>query len=71
MFKSRSQATVAIQRGDVLLNGAEVKPSHLVAPGDRVVLIGEGSRRTFEVLELPRAGLSKDAARALVRELQN
>ena len=32
LYKSRSQASVAIQAGTALLNGARVKPSHAVAP---------------------------------------
>jgi ribosomal 50S subunit-recycling heat shock protein len=74
LFKSRSQATEAIQEGRVLLNRRAVKPSHETRPGDRVTLLGhaipdEGSRtRTLEILELPRGSLSRERARALVRE---
>jgi len=46
-----------------------VKPSHGVKPGDRITLVAPSSRRTLEVVELPRAGLSREAARALVREV--
>jgi ribosome-associated heat shock protein Hsp15 len=69
LFKSRSQASVAIQDGAALLNGQVVKPSHGVRPGDRITLAGPTGRHTCEVLELPRASLSRDAARALVREV--
>ena len=69
LFKSRSTATVAVQDGAVLLNGGIVKPSHGVRPGDRIPLVAPSSRRTLEVVELPRAGLSREAARALVREV--
>ena len=68
LFKSRSQATAAIQAGEVLLNGARVKPSHALAAGDRLALAGPITRR-YEVLGLPRAGLSREAARELLREL--
>jgi ribosome-associated heat shock protein Hsp15 len=68
IFKSRSQATAAIQSGTAVLNGQVVKPSHTVRPGDRVALRGE-TPRTLEILELPGRALAKSAARALVREL--
>lgn len=69
LCKSRSAASVAIQDGEALLNGVVVKPSHGVKPGDRITLVAHSSRRTLEVVELPRAGLSREAARALLREV--
>jgi len=69
LFKSRSQASIAIQDGAALLNGQLVKPSHGVKPGDRITLAGPGGRRTCEVLGLPHASLSRAAARELVREI--
>jgi len=36
---------------------------------DALGLRSESGRRTLEVLELPRRGLGRDAARALVREV--
>lgn len=69
LFKSRSAANVAIQDGAALLNGAVVKPSHGVKAGDRVKLVTGSGPRTLEVLDLPRAGLSREAARGLVREV--
>jgi len=75
LFKSRTQASEAIQHGRVLLNGARAKPSREAHAGDRLTLVrmptGEGPARlrTLEVLELPRASVSKEAARALVREV--
>ena len=65
LFKSRSQAQDAIAAGHVLLNGAPVKSSHAVAVGDRLTISGW----TVEVLGLPERSVSKDAARALVREV--
>jgi ribosome-associated heat shock protein Hsp15 len=70
LFKSRSQAERAIADGAVLLNGMVVKPSRAVRPGDRVVLIQGPARRTLEVLALPDRSMSRDAARALVRETE-
>jgi ribosomal 50S subunit-recycling heat shock protein len=77
LFKSRSQAGEAIQQGRVLLNGAPAKSSREARPGDHVTLRGgtrgapeDGPRsRTLEILELPRSSMSKEAARALVREV--
>ena len=54
--------------GRVLLNGARAKPSHALAVGDRLAL--EGRAGALEVLELPRAGLSREAARARLREIE-
>jgi ribosome-associated heat shock protein Hsp15 len=69
LFKSRSQAQAAVADGRVLLNGARVKPSHDVAAGDRLTFTGESHTRTIEVLELPARSLSKEAAKAYVREV--
>ena len=69
LFKSRSLATLAIQDGQALLNDQLVKPSHGVKPGDRITLAGPGGSRVCEVVDLPRASLSRAAARELVRDL--
>ncbi len=69
LFKSRSQASAAIHEGLALLNGARTKPSHPVKPGDRITLAGAHGSRTLELLELPTRSLSKEAAKALVREV--
>ena len=78
LFKSRSQASEAIQQGRVLLNGAPAKPSREARAGDHVTLTRGGARdaaedgpraRTLEILELPRGSMSKEAARELVREV--
>ena len=69
LYKSRSQASTAIQDGAALLNGARAKPSHAVKLGDRITLAGAHGPRTLEVLELPTRSLSKEAAKAMVREV--
>ncbi len=69
LFKSRSQASLAIQDGAALLNDELVKPSHGVRPGDRITLVSPSGRRTCEVLSLPVASLSRAAARELLREI--
>ena len=71
LFRSRSAASAAIQDGEALLNGRVVKPSHGLRPGDRITLAGDAGHRTLEVVELPRAGLSREAARVLLREVES
>ena len=69
LYKSRAQAQTAIHDGRVLLNGERVKPSHELRAGDRVTLSDGAARRTVQVLELPARSLSKEAARAMVRDV--
>jgi len=70
LYKSRSQANLAIQDGAALLNDQAVRPSHGVKPGDRITLIGPAGRRTCEVLHLPHRSLTRAAARELLRDLR-
>ncbi len=70
LFKSRSQAQAALAAGHVLLNGQRVKPSHELRAGDRLTFAGESRRRTVEVIQLPGRALSKEAAKALVRDVE-
>ncbi len=69
LFKSRSQATAAIQAGHVALNGARAKPSREARPGDRLTLTLGARERTLELLGLPHPSLTREQARALVREV--
>lgn len=69
LFKSRSQASAAIESGEALLNGARTKPSREVRAGDRVTLALGASRRTLEIIELPGRSVSKEQARALVKDV--
>ena len=71
LFKSRSQATAAIESGDALLNGERSKPSREVRPGDRVTLTGSATRRSLEIIDLPDRSVSKEAARDMVREVES
>lgn len=52
-YKTRSQATAAIQGGKVHLNAERVKPAHRVRVGDRLSLSLGGVVAEFEVLGLP------------------
>lgn len=69
LFKSRSQAAAAISEGRALLDGAEVKPSREARAGQRVTLIGDRTSRILEILELPHGSVSKERAKALVKEV--
>lgn len=69
LFKSRSQASAAIDAGEALLNGERSKSSREVRAGDRVTLTAGPSMRTVEILELPGKSVSREAARAMVREV--
>ena len=69
LFKSRSQAAAAIQEGEALLDGAMVKPSREARAGQRITLKTPAGVRTLQVLELPGKGVSKERAKALVREV--
>lgn len=71
LFKSRTQAQEAIASGHVLVDGVATKPSREIAPGARVTMTVAGARRTLEVLELPKRSLSREAARAFVREVED
>lgn len=69
LYRSRTQATEAIERGLVLLNDGAAKPSRELRAGDRVTLSAGATPRTLEILELPRRGLSRERAKELVREI--
>lgn len=69
LFKSRSQAAAAITDGRALLDGSEAKPSREARAGQRITLIGDKTSRTLEVIELPHGSVSRERAKALVREV--
>ena len=52
IFKTRTQATDAINEGKVKLNGATIKPSRLVAAGERYSVKTPARRWTIEVTGL-------------------
>jgi ribosome-associated heat shock protein Hsp15 len=52
LFKTRTQATEAIDSGKVKLNGAPVKPSHAVNVGEQYQVKTAGGRKTIEVTAL-------------------
>ena len=66
LFKTRSQAQTACQRGRIEVNGDRGKPHRALRPGDTVVIqIPGGRRRTLEVVELESHNVSKARAREL------
>jgi ribosome-associated heat shock protein Hsp15 len=69
LFKSRSQAAAAVERGEVRVGGRVTKASHTVRVGERLTLVGSRGSRTLEVLELPTRSLRKEEAKRLVRDV--
>lgn len=63
LFKSRSLAAEAVNGGKVHVNGARVRPSHSVRPGDRVTFNRGAVEFECEVTAIPaRRGPAKEAA---------
>lgn len=52
IFKTRTQASSAIEEGKVKLNGVNIKPSRPVSPGDRYTIKTPTRRWTIEVTGL-------------------
>jgi ribosome-associated heat shock protein Hsp15 len=52
IFKSRSIASDACKSNHVSMNGAALKPSHLIKPGDHLRVKKEGFFMEYEVLTL-------------------
>ena len=66
IFKTRSQAQTACQRGRVEVNGDHGKPHRAVRPGDTIrIKLPGGRRRIIEVLELESTNVPKTRAREL------
>ena len=66
LFKSRSQAQTACQRGRVEVNGDRGKAHRAVRTGDTIVIhLTGGQRRTIEVVEIERNNVSRARAREL------
>ena len=66
LFKTRTQAQTACQRGRVQVNGDRGKPHRSLRPGDTIVIqLPGGRRRTIEVVELEKNNVSRARAREL------
>lgn len=66
LFKTRSQAQTACQRGRVEVNGDHGKPHRAIRPGDTIrIQLPGGRRRIIEVVELATVNVPKARAREL------
>lgn len=65
LTRSRSEAKGACDAGAILVGGRPAKPSQIVAPGDIVTLLFVNHHVEVRLLDLPRASISKKAARDL------
>lgn len=70
LTKSRSEAKAACEAGAVLVEGRPARPSEPVPPGRRVEVRYPARTLEVELLETPRKGTSKKAARDLYRVLR-
>lgn len=69
VFKTRSQATHAVDHNRVTVNGQAAKPHRHLVPGDRIeVEVGEWTR-VLIVKELRDKPVSKEEARTLYEDL--
>ncbi|MES2701215.1 MAG: S4 domain-containing protein [Bacteroidota bacterium] len=62
IFKTRSQATAAIDEGKVKWNGANIKPSRIVGIGDKYSIKTPARRWTIEVVGLLHARANYETA---------
>ncbi len=67
-FKTRSAATRAVLGGRVHVNGARVKPSKEVVPGDTIQVTTRSEKRTLDVVAIADRRGSAAAAAALYVE---
>jgi ribosome-associated heat shock protein Hsp15 len=66
LFKTRSQAQTACQRGRIEVNGDRGKAHRAVRAGDTIIIhLPGGRRRTIEVVDLERNNVSRARAREL------
>ena len=52
-FKTRNQATIVCQKGQVRINGQVVKPSREVYPNDKIIVRKNQIDYQLEVLQIP------------------
>lgn len=67
-FKTRTLAAAAVNGGKVHLNGARVKPSRGVKPGDRLAILRGEDRYEVEIVQLSERRGPATAAQALYAE---
>ncbi len=69
LFKTRSQAATACNRGRVRVNGESAKPHRLVRVGDRIEFRQQDWQRSFVVAEIVRRSVSRQQARLMYDDL--
>ena len=69
VFKTRSQATRAVDLNRVRVNGEPVKPHRNLVPGDRIEVVQGDWTRVLIVKELRDKSVSKEEARTLYEDL--
>jgi ribosome-associated heat shock protein Hsp15 len=69
VFKTRSQATRAVDLNRVRVNGEAVKPHRNLVPGDRIEVVQGDWTRVLVVKELRDKSVSKEEARTLYEDL--
>jgi len=69
VFKTRSQATRAVDLNRVRVNGEPVKPHRNLVPGDRIEVVQGDWTRVLVVKELRDKSVSKEEARTLYEDL--
>jgi ribosome-associated heat shock protein Hsp15 len=69
VFKTRSQATRAVDLNRVRVNGEPVKPHRNLVPGDRIEVVQGDWTRILVVKELRDKSVSKEEARTLYEDL--
>jgi ribosome-associated heat shock protein Hsp15 len=66
LFKTRSQAQQACQRGRIEVNGHRGKPHRLVRAGDEIrISVPGGSRRILEIMDVESTHVPRSRAREL------
>src|SRR3954454_12757355 len=69
VFKTRTQATHAVDLNRVRVNGQPAKPHRNLVAGDRIEVGFGGGRRRLMVRELRQKPVSKEEARTLFEDL--
>jgi ribosome-associated heat shock protein Hsp15 len=68
LYKSRSMAADASDRGHVRSNGSEVKPSREVKPGDMIDIRVPPIMRSHRVLAIPKSRVGAKLVSELIEE---
>lgn len=69
LCKTRTQATQACKKGQVIVNGQSVKPNRMIRPGDEIELRTRDWPLIVEVLQLSEKTVAKSIARTFYEDL--